>query len=378
MRNTILLGFRKKKLFLSITVLIALQTACLPFVKINKNSFANSSPLSPNQSPKKVLAEEFNLKSASDAAKKETYELLLAKDFAAIERVADETRKKKERLPGGYWKLDSVYEGLSNIYAEYPGQEVTEEMWKNRIELLKQWKENSPESITARIALAKSYMGYGWFARGRGYINTVSKENYELLHERLNSAQRELLEAEKLSAKCPRWYREMLFLGMAKGWSLDEFDEIYEEAIKNEPAYLQYYLIKSENLTPKWNGERGDWQKFVDSLPSKLATLKTDEADIIYFVVVVNKLNDSSLGINWTMVSKDRIEKGFSDINKKYGADNLRLNQYAFVSCLTMNFPAANEAFNRIGNDWNKEVWSVQLFNQMKQFAAQGGTVARR
>jgi len=229
-----------------------------------------------------------------------------------------------------------------------------------------------------RVALAKAYIGYGWFVRGKGYINTVTKENYDLLHERLDLAENELLEAHKLGVKCPRWYREMLYIGMAKGWSLDEFNEIYEEAIKFEPNYLQFYLVKSENVTPKWNGNQGDWEKFVDELPGKLAALETDESDIIYFTVVVNKLRDQSLNINYAMLSKERIKKGFSDMEKKYNVDNLRLNQFAFIACLVLEFSSAEEAFNRIGDDWNKEVWNEQTFRQMKQFANQNPSVDRK
>ena len=188
-------------------------------------------------------------------------------------------------------------------------------------------------------------------------------------------AEEELLEAGKLNIRCPRWYREVLFLGMVTGVSAEEFDQVYEEAVKLEPNYLQFYLIKSEHLTPKWNGKPGDWQKFVDSLPSKLVTFGTDETDMIYFVTVVNKLSDASIGINWAMLSKDRIQKGFADIEKKYGEDNMRLNQYAFVSCLTVDFAAAQKAFERIGDDWNGKVWSKQTFDTMKKIATEQSAV---
>ncbi len=364
--------------FLSLIGLICLQIACQGFVEVKKGfENAKSSQAQSNQKAKKVLAEEFNLKSASDVEQKEIYGLFTAKKFDAIEKIANEARLKKERLAGGYWKIDSIYEGLTNIYAEYPGQEVTDDMWKNRLETLNNWKENSPESITARIALAKAYIGYGWFARGNGYISTVSKENYDLLHQRLDMAEQELTEADKLTVKCPRWYREMLYLTMAKSASSDEFNQIFEEAIKFEPSYLQFYLVKSENLTPKWNGKQGDWQKFVDELPSKLATLDTDESDAIYFTVIVNKLKEQSLNINFAMLSKERIKNGFAYIDKKYKVDNFRLNQFAFVSCLTQDFPSARETFERIGDDWNKEVWGEQTFTQMKQFATQSGNIAQ-
>lgn len=372
--------FKKCIYFLPVIVLIFTQTACIPFIKAIRSSenSQSSQPFS-NQTHNKVLAAQFDLKSTSEVVAKDIYQLFMAKDFNAIEKIADEARSKKERLTGGYWKLDSIYIALSDIYAEYPNQEVTDEMWKNRIKMLVQWKEDSPESITARVALAESYIAYGWFARGTGYMNTVSQENRVLLQQRLDAAENELLDAAKLKTKCPRWYRTMLFLGMATGWSSDEFNQLFEEAINFEPNYLQFYLVKSENLTPKWNGSVENWATFINELPSQLSTLKTDEADIIYFTVVVNKLKDTSIQFNYGALSRDRMKKGFADMEKKYGVDNLRLNQYASYTILVRDFPAANAVFKRIGNDWNPEVWSNErFFNQMKQYSAQNEAIASK
>ena len=360
---------RKYRFLLAVIGLIFLQTACyMPFLKTGRN-FQNPAPLpfSVNQNPKPEKAEKMDPTTAKGAVEQEIYQLFMAKDFASIEKIANQARAKKERLTGGYWKIDSVYDALTTLYAEVPGQDTSDEMWQNRIELLKKWKEKAPESITARVALAKAFIDYGWFARGNGLIGSVSAENKELLQERLDLAENELAEARNLKAKCPRWYREALFIGMVTGWSLDAFDEIFDEAVKYEPDYLQFYLVKSENLTPKWNGENGDWQKFVDALPGKLATLETNEADIIYFLVVVNKMNERSLTINYAMISKERIKKGFADLEKKYGVDNFRLNQFAHVAAVIRDLPAAKEAFDRIGDDWNEDVWSEEHFRIMKQ-----------
>ncbi|HQU83593.1 MAG TPA: DUF4034 domain-containing protein [Pyrinomonadaceae bacterium] len=328
------------------------------------STFAGSSQ---NQQKRKEFAPEFDPNSPSDVFSKQINDLFMARDYKAIEKIADEARTKKERMSGGYWKIDDLYEPLSTIYADRPAQELSDELWKNRIELLKQWKQAEPESITARIALSQAYINYAWFARGNGYANTVSKESNELLQERLELAENELKEARQLKAKCPRWYRNVLFLGMARGMEKERFEKIYEEAINSEPNYLQYYLVKSEYLTPKWHGEPGDWQKFVDALPSKIATLKTDESDLIYFVVVVNKLKDNSMMQNWGAISKEKMRKGLADMETKYGADKLRLNQYAFYTCIVRDIENGKDTFAKIGDNFDKSVWNEQQFRQMKQ-----------
>lgn len=364
--------------------LIGMQTSCIPFINGLRASRNNQAPPripgqpqmpdkpAPDQPHEKVLAAVIDPRSKADGVEKEVNDLLAAKKFEAIEKMANEARDKKVRLPGGYWKLDSVYNGLTQFYADYQAQEISDEMWQNRLELLRRWKESAPRSITARVALAEAYIEYGWFARGSGYMNTVSSENRALLAQRIELAKNELAEARKMDIYCPRLYRERLYLGMTEGAPLEEFNQLFDEAVAREPNYLQAYLVKSENLTPKWNGENGDWQRFVDSLPGKLATLDTDEADIIYSIVVVNKLREQSLHVNWAMISSDRLKKGFDDLEKKYGSDNLRLNQFAFAFILTNDTDAAKPIFKRIGDDYNREIWGEQTFKQMREVAEKG------
>jgi hypothetical protein len=358
MRNDQLSPLNRASTLLCLLVVFT-QAACVP-LRRSELSRSAPPPLPANSlrfEDKHQEAVDVDPKMPMDLIEKNACDHLMAKDFDSIERDANAARKNKQRLSGGYWKLDAIYEGLTTFFSEFKGQEVCDEMWKNRLDLLRLWKEKRPKSITARVALAEGYIGYGWFARGSGYANTVSDEDFRLLGERLEMARNELVDAEQIGPKCPRWYREMLFLGMANGWPLKEFNNVYDEAVHTWPDYLQVHIVKSESLTPKWNGKPGDWQEFLDSLPGKLAILDTDEADIVYFVVAANKTNDSSAGINWAMVSKERIKKGFSDLDKKYGADNLRLNQFAYLSCLTMDFQSAHTTFDRIGDEWNKDVW---------------------
>jgi hypothetical protein len=242
-------------------------------------------------------------------------------------------------------------------------------MWKDRINLLKEWKKLSPNSVTAKVALAESFVNYGWFVRGSGFAYTVSEDASGFLHQQLDLAEQELLDNGELGLKCPRGYRTMLWIAMANGWSTDKYDELFEEAIKSEPNYIQFYIVKSERLLPKWRGEKGEWGNFVESIPNKLAELNSDESDMLYFIVAANKITDSSVANDWVTLSKERVQKGFNELEKKYGLDSYRLNQYAQFSCRRNDVIPCKETLNRIGDDWNREVWSKQEFDMMKQYA---------
>ena len=103
-------------------------------------------------------------------------------DFAQLEKIVHRVRIDKSRLSGGVWKLLGFYEGLSQPPA---GDHSTDAEWSAHIDDLKKWTAAYPESATARIALARAYIHYAWFARGSGYSNSVSNSSWEPFGQRI-------------------------------------------------------------------------------------------------------------------------------------------------------------------------------------------------
>ncbi len=356
----------KTALAVVISFILGAQIACVPsgFLGTSQSTSKSGPPVQKGE-----VAPEFDSMDPMDIVEKEVQEKLAAGDFPGIDEMAKTARQKKERLKGGYWKLDAIYNGLAGFFSDYKGQRINEEMWLDRIKVLQSWKANFPDSVTVRVALAEANIELGWYARGHGYADSVSDRDYQLFTERLGAAESELREAYARSMRCPRLYRELLSLGTATGWPTEEFDKIYDEAIEYEPNYFQVQLIKSEYVMPRWNGKPGDWQSFIDALPAKLSSRHSDESDMIYFLVAADKLRDQRAGNNWAMISTDRFQKGFAELDRKYGADRYRLNQFAYLSCVTRNLSSARSAFDRIGNDRDSRVWSEKWFKMMKEMA---------
>jgi hypothetical protein len=67
-----------------------------------------------------------------------------------------------------------------------------------------------PQSVTARVALARAYLNYAYDARGEGNAGTVSDSGWKLFAERTAEGKRILDEASALPTKCPEWYIAML------------------------------------------------------------------------------------------------------------------------------------------------------------------------
>ncbi|GAC1429599.1 MAG: hypothetical protein NVS1B11_28930 [Terriglobales bacterium] len=202
--------------------------------------------------------------------------LLKEKKFAELDCIADVLRSNKARFPGGTWKLHKIYSGLDE---PQPGH-ATEDDGRKHLHLLDQWITSNPKSITASVALAKSYVGYAWFARGDGFIDSVSQSGWKLFGERIEKAKSILDHATTLHSNCPEWYVAMQQVAQGQGWKLPQATALLEKAVSFEPGYDMYYRVYADYLLPKWQGEDGDAARFAERAANHVSG---EAGDVLYF-----------------------------------------------------------------------------------------------
>jgi hypothetical protein len=294
--------------------------------------------------------------------------MLHAGNIEQLDCVADRARSNKERFPGGMWKLHELYKGLSE---PVPYQHATQEDWKRLLELLQSWVGEHPKSITARVALASALINYAWDARGSGYSDKVSESGWTLFTQRIAEAQQVLKDAsEDLSAKCPEWYVVMQNVAQNEDWSIAEMRSLFDEAYKFEPGYYYYGRALAYFLLPKWNGAPGDTEKFVQGISDHIGG---EQGDIFYFQVASS--NDLICGCeDQPDFSSERIKRGYEASEKRYGLSMVNLNRMAYLAVHYGETDPifADQAFTRIGDQWDEEVWkSERDFQATKNWATQ-------
>ena len=296
--------------------------------------------------------------------------LLTQERFDDLDCIADQARKDKTRLPGGTWKLVAIYTAL-----EAPAGHATEQDWKDHLAPLEHWVTAKPGSITARIALANSYVSYAWDARGNSDSETVTDNGWRLLSERLNKAKEILDEASVLPEKCPEWYLVMQNIAQGLGWDIQQDTSLFQQAIAFEPEYYSYYRVQAVLLLPKWYGEQGDAAAFASSIANTVGGRK---GDILYFQIAAKlacACNDPELkAMSW-----ERIQKGFADTEETYGTSMTNLNSFALMAVNFDDYVVADSTFRRIGDNWDKHVWRTEVwFKQNRDTATQFAPVQAR
>jgi hypothetical protein len=106
--------------------------------------------------------------------------LLMKGAYDDLERASDKVRKGAATISDGQPTLAALYGGVSGCVMTGCANRLTDELWKMRGQKLEEWRKRYPDSVTAKVALASFPLQYGWFARGGGYMSTVSNEGYAL------------------------------------------------------------------------------------------------------------------------------------------------------------------------------------------------------
>ena len=221
--------------------------------------------------------------------------------------------------------------------------------------------------MTARVALARSYLNYAYDARGQGLSNTVSDSGWTLFRERTSEARRILEEAKHLSIKCPEWYLAMLLVAQNEGWSTSDARSLFEEAFKLEAGYFYDARVLADYLQPKWAGEEGDTAKFMQEIADRIGG---DQGDILYFEVATTLICGCD---DEPHLSMERIVRGFEASEKQYGVSMLNLNLIAHLTTNNKETDpvTADKVFARIGDQWDEQTWDKKEdFDRTKQWAA--------
>jgi hypothetical protein len=307
--------------------------------------------------------------SKNDQVSADSSEFLKEEKFDRLDQLTVAAQTSRERLPGGYWKVNAILEGLRQPNL---GQNASEGEWKAHIVRIEKWKALVPTSVAARIALAESWVNFGLNARGTGYVNTISKENRRLFQERVHKGYVELSKCQNISGQWPAWYVAMLEVGRAEGWDRKKYDEMFEAGFRIEPTYYHLHRQMMMYLLPQYFGEKGEIAKFIENNSSRVAG---DEGEILYFILFAAMQTAYGHQLNIEVpLSWERAKLGYEALSRSYGVDRYRKNQFAwlaFYGCLHSDMVSAAKSMKEIGDDWDPEVWdSKQEFEMMKNFLA--------
>jgi hypothetical protein len=276
--------------------------------------------------------------------------LLLAKNYDGLDEFFDKLRSSKAIWATGHWKLFNAYCGLCLA------EEAPDAAWAARLAALHDWISAKPESISARVALAKILIDYAWKARGSGWSSSVTDEGWQLFRQRLDQCTEVLSNAAKLKAKCPVFWSIKMTAALGLQTEKSDFKDIFDEAIHFTPSYQAYFAGRAYYLLPRWYGDEGEWE---NDLARSADRIGGRDGDAVYARVVwciqnsigtTNFLTENNL--SWA-----RIDRGFDIIEKQFPDSLAAKSEHAFLAVLAGDRPKARQYFDQTQGRVDLSVW---------------------
>jgi hypothetical protein len=222
---------------------------------------------------------------------------------------------------------------------------------------IRAWIAARPDSVTAKVALADALTDYAWKARGSGWANTVSQNADQLFEDRLRQAQQVLDEAKYLPQKCPEWWDVQQTVALGLGMDKNAYLQMVNEGIASEPTYMDIYTNAILFLQPRWYGEAGDSENFIQTQADRRGGV---EGDILYARCVWNldllRL-DPNLFEAHPPLSWPRIAKGFDLLLSRYPTSLSVKSEYARLAAQKGDRATAKNLFSQIALNMDRRVW---------------------
>jgi len=360
---------RLQSAFRTFNVTIGVPTAAILLLMLSHTASASASDAKGQTASGRCAFSDAEFDPSTDVHALDEYrdaiaQILRQEKFADLDCLADAARSGKTRFPGGGWKLRNLYIGLEEPRPGHP----TQEDWQQHLELIERWTRTNPQSITAPIALAQSYISFAWDARGDGTSSTVSDSGWKLFGERIAKAKTILDEASALASKCPDWYIGMQQVAQGQSWDLPRATELFTQAVTFEPTYQYYYRSYATYLLPKWSGEQGDAARFAEQSANRAGG---EAGDALYFLIA-EKIVCACEDAEFAHFSWPRLQSGFAALEKKYGSSLISVNSFTLMATNSSDWVVADSAFKRVGDNWDKETWLTEAwFKQNRDSAAQ-------
>ncbi|MDD5628092.1 MAG: caspase family protein [Elusimicrobia bacterium] len=279
-------------------------------------------------------------------------DLLASKDFAGFDKWFSELRRTQARFPNGGWQLHYLYEFLEHLGGD-------DKAAQGRIDLLKQWADQRPQSVTARAALGQAWSAFAFRGRGSKVAQYVTPEQWAAFNDRLSKAEAVLQEALALPEKCPEVFDGLVTVGFNRGWSRDKVDAIYENGARLFPYYSYLHATMTHFLRPKWGGWPGEAEAFASRVGQKYGwdqytriLLRLTDAD--------EQLDGEPIfgpeGFSWS-----KTKTGFREIIQKCPKSIVMLNNFARYALAAKDNETAKGLFDTIGDNYSVEIWGNRV-----------------
>ncbi|HEX9996819.1 MAG TPA: DUF4034 domain-containing protein [Abditibacterium sp.] len=253
--------------------------------------------------------------------------VLNAEEYDEIERVAADLQKTNAARASARPHLASFFAGITSAKSDFEAQ-------KKQFEA---WREAKPTSILARLAQITMWTDAAWEARGTGFGDTITPEMSKRMDANLEQAAKHLAELPESAQQTPLTFERMMNWGvLTVGRKF--LDEVYYRAIRKFPDYYPFYEARAYHLLPRWFGEPGEWELFLENRANQIGG---ENGDIFYARVLSASIMRYPNIFEDTEANYARVKRGLVALQKRRPDSTFVSNQLLRTAVLANDWKTA-------------------------------------
>lgn len=235
-----------------------------------------------------------------------------ARDYAALNALADRYRISRARTPSGSWKSELLYAMLAHRL--HRNLVVKSSCESHDRGFIAGWKASDPDQPAAIVAEAYMLMAEAWCIRGSGYADTVPGPAMRMFQLRMQMAH-DLLEVHHDTASVdPEYYAAMARAYRGLNRTYTALIALLDEAAEREPYYLNAYFEASFHFLPQWGGGPEAMAYFARYVAAKTET--SDKTGFYYRIYWhLEDCNCSAQVAGW---DREALKQGMRDVYERY------------------------------------------------------------
>lgn len=253
---------------------------------------------------------------------------------------------------------------MSALLMGYDKALKAETDWSKSAARVKAVKDQYPKEPASALFEASYWRNYAWNARGSGFTNTVSPDAWKLFKERLEKAEKILLDSKAYASAYPGWYRLMISVQSELDRPAPDRDKVFFEAMNRfrpRQGASNIAVAMVTYLLPKWGG---DWNTVETMISWTTAHTKEDLGtgmySSLYEVAINNSFGDpKKKAFKETFVTWPKLKKSIQDNIQRFPESWSIKAELIAWSCIAEDYRTYVEARRTVQKEqWAKIGWA--------------------
>ncbi len=222
------------------------------------------------------------------------------------------------------------------------------------------------EKATRALCLGDFYINWAWSARGTGWANTVTRQGWQLMSDRIGKAHEILTDAWKAYPKDAAIPTMLITVELGGDGKQQKMEEYFQAAIADNPAFYAAYHKKMYFLQPRWHGTVRDVFEFG------IQCVKTDRwADRIPLVMPngLELIADQQPEIYAAPGVWKAVSGVYEEFLKRYPSSCGYRTKYLQAAYVAKQWPTVNSQLAALGDDWDRQELDDETFEKISREA---------